>query len=225
MPQDTDYIPGPDGKFNDFQANLSTYVAANFEAWGIPQKALDDIAPIVTRWNNAWAIAKNKDTRSPADVKEKDLARKELDHAIRAFVKEFLANNSKVSNKDRTAMGLTVPSGSHSPRPAISTPPAVIFRAVIGGTLHVECRVEHDASRASMHPDADIVEIRYKMDDPAPTNLAECTQIKTSTRGSFTMELGIENAGKRLYGFARWANESDNSKSGPWTNLFAVFVA
>jgi hypothetical protein len=220
-----DYIPGPDKDFDIFQANLSTMVAANAAAWNIPTKALEEIAPYAIRWNNAWAIAKNTGTRSHDEIVEKDLARKDYEAVMRPFVREFLASNSAVTDQQRAAMGLTIPSDTHSPRPKIETVPSVILKAVGGGAIRVECRVEHDSSRASMHPDADVVEISYKIGEPAPANPSETNQIKNSTRGSFIMELGAENAGKHLFCFARWVNESNNSKSGLWSNMFSVHLS
>jgi hypothetical protein len=41
----------------------------------------------------------------------------------------------------------------------------------------------------------------------------------------FTLLLGTENAGKRMFAFVRWANTSEPHKSSPWTQLLTIVLS
>ena len=139
--------------------------------------------------------------------------------------KENLIFNSLITDQQKIEMGLNVSSGSHTPRPAIKTVPNVSLKPLSGGAVAVECRVEGDSSRPSIHPDADIVEVRFKIGEPAPNNVRETNEIYNSTKGSFTLKLGQESVLKPLFVFARWVNSSDNSKSGMWSSISTVAIS
>jgi hypothetical protein len=81
--------------------------------------------------------------------------------------------------------------------------------------------VKADSNRISRHEDSDGVELAYKVGkkDEAPATPGEARQSKLSGSARVRLELGIADAGKRLYVFARWINTTDDSKNGPWSTI------
>ena len=112
--------------------------------------------------------------------------------------------------------------------PQITTAPFVDFEVESGAIILITCRVAHDSTRASMHPDADDIEMRYILQDPAdapPTDPDELPNTELSTKAIFRFSAGMPNAGKRLYAFLRWRNNTDEAKSGPWSQIMTIVVS
>jgi len=223
--EDKDYIPGADGKFDTFQDDLIKGVSPNLVTWGIPQADFDLLTPLQAAWNTAWGKAKNKKTRNSGDVEAKDEARKKYEKAIRQFVQQWLAPNRKVSNEELIELGLTPRKEGSSERPAIKDAPDVSFSARNGAVIEVKCRIKQDSSRASIHPDADGAELCYKIGEPAPKNEEECTKSIVITKATYLLKLKLAYAGKKIYGYARWVNLSDEKKSGPYSKQAGTVIS
>jgi hypothetical protein len=76
-----------------------------------------------------------------------------------------------------------------------------------------------DASRASMHPDADGIEMRYHLGGTAPANANACPGVKVSTKALFDFDAGIDNDGKKFYCFLRYINQSNPENNGHWSGM------
>jgi len=232
MAADLDYIPQDDGEFDDFQSTLFTYITAHepgtAEPWGYPQQRVNTLGTMKARWDAAWLIAKNKGTRNKGDVKEKDDARFDYEKEIRAFVKEFLKNNSLISNEVKVEMGVPVDSAS-SERPAITTAPQTDLKAGDGCTVKF---INHfDADHAAIHPAADVLEMKWVLHTitvpvtPPPNGPDACPNVEISAKATFIVSFGIPNAGKRLYCYSRWRNNSDPQKSGPFGQIETMVLS
>ena len=115
-----------------------------------------------------------------------------------------------------------------SERPSISDKPLVGLVAKGGGTVQVVVRIESDGSKASMHPDADLIEMRHVLlgvDVAAPTSVRELTDMTISSRGRSELKLGDGAISRILYLVARYVNKVDASKNGPWSTMQRQVVA
>ena len=74
------------------------------------------------RWQAAWAIVSSKEFKH-SDETELIKARQAYesgdvkigtDTSLRMFIKSYIANNKRVTAAQKTAMGITVPSGTHT---------------------------------------------------------------------------------------------------------------
>jgi hypothetical protein len=104
-------------------------------------------------------------------------------------------------------------------RAAMDKAPSVDMRVMEGGNIKVRVQTETDATRPSMHPDADAIEVRYKIGEPEPAIAKDCAEISTSTKAMFTLSLGDGQAGKTIYAFVRYINISEPAKSSPYTTV------
>jgi len=220
-----DYIPTTDKGFDTFQDDLIKGVLPNLSTWKIPQEEFDVLLPLQTDWNTAWGKAKNKKTRNSGDVEAKDEALKLYEKAIREFVQQWLAPNKKVSNEQLIKLGLTPRNTGSSERPEIKDAPDVSFSAKSGAVIEVKCRMKQDSSRASIHPDADGAELCYKIGQPAPKNEEECVKSIVITKATYSLKLKLADASKKIYGYARWVNLSDEKKSGPFSKQAATVIS
>jgi hypothetical protein len=217
-----DYVPRSDGDFNLWQDGLVTTTEPNLIPWGIPEDDFAKVKSVQTNWLAAFSKASNKQNRTAANVMAKDDARYEYEKTIRPFVAQWLSNNSKVTDSDRTRMGLTVKSGTRTPVPAPTTSPV--------GTVDFSVRQQHTLhyyDEASAHSNAkpDGVhgcEIYMKVDGDAPKDATEFTYVATCTAAPYTVKFDGAKAGKTVYYWLRWVNT--HGECGPWSITISAMV-
>ena len=218
----SDYIPQNDADMNVWQGNLVAIVEPNITVWGI---TADDFAVVKSNqstWTTAYAKASNKQNRTAADVLAKDDAGDDYKKTIRSFVAQWLANNTKVTDTDRTRMGLTVKTGTHTPTPVPTTSPI--------GTIDFSVRQQHTMhyyDEASAHSNAKPVgvhgcEIYMKVDGDAPKDASELTYVGTCTAAPYMIKFDGAKAGKMVYYWLRWVNT--RGECGPWSTTVSGMV-
>ena len=210
-----DYIPSTDPEFDLWQKSLMDKIRELMPILGIdPNKAmgLDSKQSI---WNTTFSKASNKQNRTAAEVQAKRDALDDYKKEIRSFVAEFLANNSKVSDSDRTLMGLTVKSGTRTPAPVPSTSPlgTVDFSVRLQHTLHLsdQATPQSKAKPAGVHG----CEVWAKLSGEAPKDASELSYQGVSTSNSFTMTYEGKQANTMAYYWLRWVNT--RGEHGPWS--------
>jgi hypothetical protein len=219
----SDFIPHSDGDFNLWQDNLVKTAELNLIPWGIPDDDFAKVKSLQTNWIGTFAKASNKQNRTAADVTAKDDARYDYEKAIRPFVAQWLSNNSKVTDSDRTRMGLTVKSGTRTPVPVPTTSPV--------GTVDFSVRQQHTLryyDEASAHSNAkpDGVhgcEIYMKVDGDAPKDASELSYVGTCTAAPYTVKFDGTKSGKTVYYWLRWVNT--RGECGPWSITLSAMVA
>jgi hypothetical protein len=113
--------------------------------------------------------------------------------------------------------------------------PIVSIKGIGGGQMKCRVRTTEDASRASMHELADLIEVRYMIgipNNPGPIpNPSDVPTVELATssfiskKAIFIMELPPASAGKHLFAFVRWVNASNAQNSGPWTVVILAVIA
>lgn len=218
-----DYIPQNDAEFNLWQTNLVSITESNGEAWGIMEESLVTLQALQGNWEEAFAVAGNKQNRTRADVQAKDDARAAYEKYLRSFVAQWLSYNTRVSNSDRERMGLTVKSGARTPVPQPTTFPAgtIDFSVRLQHTIHYfdEANSRSKAKPAGMHG----CEILMKLGGSAPVEAAELTYLTTDTRSPYIVTFDGADAGKTAYYWLRWVNT--RSEHGPWSSAISAMVA
>src|ERR1017187_8259814 len=114
MNNNNNYLPRGDKKFDTWQDNFVTIVGANLVLWVILALDYAALQAIQATWVAKWDIAKHFSTRSPEDVKNKVVAKKAYNTAIRAFVKKWIAGNNLITDGNRVALGVTVYKTTHT---------------------------------------------------------------------------------------------------------------
>ena len=168
-----------------------------------------------TNWVAAYAKASNKQNRTAADVLAKDKAGEDYSKSIRTFVAQWLASNSKVSDSDRTRMGLTVKTGTRTASPVPTTSPV--------GSIDFSVRLQHiihfadDASARSKAKPEGVhgCEIYMKVDGDAPKDSTELNYVATDTATPYVLKFDGNKAGKMVYYWLRWVNT--RGECGPWS--------
>ncbi len=218
----SDYIPKSDADMNVWQGNLVAIVEPNITNWAI---SADDFTVVKTKqtvWTTAYAKASNKQNRTAADVLAKDEAGDDYKKAIRSFVAQWLANNNKVTDSDRTRMGLTVKTGTRTATPVPSTSPvgSVDFSVRQQHTIHYydEASAHSNAKPQGVHA----CEIFMKVDGESPKDASELNYVGTCTAAPYTVKFDGTKSGKIAYYWLRWVNT--RGECGPWSTTISAMV-
>lgn len=174
----------------------------------------------LTNWNLLYpqSVDPNLTTKTSRD--NRDI----LDKAIETGLREIYNDipESLLTTADRNTFNLKARDTTPTPRPAITTVPFANAQGAAGGLVEFTCRTESDSSRASILPDADGVEVVYNIGGTQPVSPSACTKNFFSSKAKFRIGIDLSEAGKKLYGYARWKNNSDPNKSGPWVSISAM---
>jgi hypothetical protein len=218
----SDYIPQNDADMNVWQGNFVVIVEPNITVWGISTEDFTGVKSKQSIWTTAFAKASNKQNRTAADVLAKDEASDDYKKTIRIFVAQWLANNTKVTDAERTRMGLTVKTGTRSPTPVPTTSPV--------GTIDFSVRLQHSIhyfDEAMAHSNAKPqgvhgCEIYMKVDGDAPKDASELTYVGTCTATPYTVKFDGAKTGKVVYYWLRWVNT--RGEAGPWSVTLSAMV-
>jgi len=218
----SDYIPKSDADMNVWQGNMVEIVETNLIAWGILTEDFTVLKAKQSTWTTDYAKASNKQNRTAADVLAKDEAYNNYVGVIRPFVAQWLANNNKVTDSDRTRMGLTVKSGT---RTAVAKPTTCPV-----GTVDFSVRRQHtinfsdEASPRSKAKPEGVhgCEIYMKLDGDAPKEVSEMTYVATDTATPYVLTFDGAKTGKTIYYWLRWVNT--RGECGPWSSTMSAMV-
>ena len=218
-----DYVPAADAEFNVWQAGVVTDAQTNAEKWGINADDLTKLVSIKGEWDTAWGKAGNRNNRLPSDVQAKNDARKKYEKALRDFVGQWLSKNPRVTDADRTQMGLTVKNGSHSPVVTPETSPVVSvdFSTRLQHSVYFadEATPQSKAKPEGVHG----CEVWMKTGGSAPVSEAELLYKGVCTRSPFTINFPATDVAKMAYYWLRWVNSK--GETGPWSSQASAIVA
>jgi len=217
-----DYIPSTDPEFDLWQKNLMDNIRQLMSTWGIDPSKVMGLDSKQSIWNTAFSKASNKQNRTAAEVQAKRDALDDYKKEIRSFVAEFLANNSRVSDSDRTLMGLTVKSGTRTPVPVPATSPlgTVDFSVRLQHTLHLSDNAtpQSKAKPAGVHG----CEVWMKLGGEAPKDASELSYLGVSTTYAYTTTYEGKQSNTMAYYWLRWVNT--RGEYGPWSTTVSSII-
>lgn len=162
--------PRQDGPFNDY-INTTANVLADGTPTGADRLGLTPVQAAAweqyrTDWNTQYGLYTNKATRTSAVTSQKNNLRK----AFTAFASPLLTAMSvhpALTAADRLAFNLPEPDRTPTARGKINDIPVLKLSPLGGGSIKGMVRTSSDASRASRHPLADLIEVRYALLPPS----------------------------------------------------------
>lgn len=230
-------VPETKSEFDSYQRDSTTYLETGTpprgEELGLSAAELDDWKDYRDEWLVLYPKYTNKNTRT-ATITENVNAHM---HAFAEFAEPLLnriSGSSAITADDRNALNIKERDKTPTRRGLITDTPIVGFKGVGGGRMKAKLRTDSDSSRASMHPLANLIEVRYLItrenpNKPGPTPVpeeGEGTQVPNpgmapyffiSSKASFEIDLGTDHLGSFVIAFFRWANSSNPANNGPWT--------
>jgi hypothetical protein len=104
-------IPVKDADFNVAQGIIVTMANNNRNQWGLDGQWMD--SDLLSK-KTAWAAYENPATRNPTITSAKNEKRTAYEKSLRILVKN-LQSNTRVTDDNLRAMGIVVPSTTHTP--------------------------------------------------------------------------------------------------------------
>ncbi len=212
-----------DAEFNNFQSGLYSAVSSNVIVWNIPAPQVADLLAQKTIFDPRYAAIINKVTRTSQQVQDYHESREAYEQFIEEFANQYIINNAAISDSQKNMLGFNVRSDQHSPRPQITQVVYGLVEAKPGSQVQFLCRTASDAKRGSVPLIADGVEVRYSI-GVQPATVDQCDEVELSTKSRFVLNISPADAGKRIFAYLRWRNNSDVSKSGPWSDMLSTVV-
>jgi hypothetical protein len=216
-----DFIPRKDVDFNQWIINFFTILLQGLTRFGIPQAAYSVVDALRTTWNSKFAIAEAPTTRTKATIREKNVARKNLETSLRAFIREYLTYNSKVTDGDRENLQLPIHKTTRTPVPDPTTKPGFKIDSSVIRQLILFFRDEDSDSRAKpegVHG----VELRWAILAASPASIDELVHSAFDTHSPFTLTFDEGDRGKAVDLCLRW--ENTRGVKGPWSEIVMAIV-
>ena len=218
-----DYIPSAYAAFDAFQANLMSIAAVNLAAWGITVPVFQALEDLQDPWQTTHAVGVTPQGDNPVDNDKRRTAHTAYETGLRNFVNEHLRFNSKVTNNNRIAMGLTVPDTEPTDVPQPTTQPAITEVDKNTESRHIVHYKDDQTPESKAKPfGVHHVEIRYQVGGDAPANAEACLKAATDTETPVTIQFDMEDKGKTVYYFLRWVNNT--SEPGPWSLIVTAVI-
>ena len=218
-----DYIPRSDGGFDIFQSNFISGVNPNLAAWGIPTADFSRLVSYQTIWRVTWLKAKNKDTRSRADVQAKKDARKEYQPRLRKFVKQWIAFNGKVTDADREGLGLKVKDTEPTPMPVPDRAPDVTIDTIRHLVHKLRLTDPENPHTQAKPKGVSHIQVLRCFSEDVPTSVKQYRLVGDATRFIYRVNFVEADEGKMVWYIVRYVNT--RGLPGPWSNEISATVA
>ena len=211
----------------DFQQNAADTVTTKATLWGIPVEVITNIATGRSVYVNWYQVCANKKTQNEVATNARDMAWDKYEISLRALYDLNLINNPKLTDEDRTALGIHIIGGPKvlASKEIISTPVLTMVSEEIS-VLHA---VYTDSATPGTHAKPNKVaflEIWATLTvhgAPPPAGVANCELRFNITRNHQAISFDPEDRGKTFYGFARWV--STKGEVGVWSSMVFAFIA
>jgi len=219
----TDFIPRPDGLFDQFFKNILQYVASKTPsaspAWThIPVTDRQAINNSYAEWYNAYSLTLVP--HAPQLTREKNRVRLEAERSLRAFINRFL-RWPPVTDLDRDNMGIrnwdTIP----TEQPAPTTIPEIEVDTSVIRLLSMRMR-DFGASTWGRPEHVHAIELAWGITDARPADAANLPHLETASANPIVLEFHDEERGSRVFFAARWLNNTMHH--GPWSDLESAVI-
>lgn len=225
-------IPDSKSEFNDYQRDSTSHLEAGTPARGITLGLTTGELDDWKDYRDEWVLL--YPTYTDTSKRTKTITQNVNDHMtnFRTFAEPLLNRisvSTALNNEDRTILNLPERDKTPTRKGKIEDTPLVGIKGIGGGQVKFRIRGNEDSTRASMHPMADFIEIKYSIakEEPEETPPTEpgsdlptvdtAKHYAISKKALFVIETGTGNTGKFIVAFVRWANASNPSLCGPWS--------
>ena len=177
-----DYIPATILGFHNWQINLVGRVVLNAATWNIDPLEVTDLQAQQGIYTPLYTAATTEATKTKGAIYGLKQQTKLYKKYIRNFVKTHLAFNPAVTGQQKIDLKINPGGNAPSPRPHILTAPNVVIKSKGNLLVVIECRVDGDSSRPSIHPDANGVELRGSIGTVPPANFEDTIKLGISSK-------------------------------------------
>ncbi|MGE0635109.1 MAG: hypothetical protein AB7G44_14800 [Bacteroidia bacterium] len=240
-------FPIENNTFNTYFLTVYAYLTnpANLARLLISADNLADLNAQKTAWDTLFPLSMSESTATKQNRGERNDLREDIETTLTDIYDDI--PKSVMNATDRSTLNLPLRDTVLTPRGAITDIPIADAKAIGGGSVKFRLRLTSDATRASRHPLADVIEMKYMLINPVtaagggggstpgtpsgtaptppPATADDCSLNQFSKKAVFTVHYGASAPGKVLYCFFRWVNLSNPANNSDWTGVRIVHLA
>ncbi len=219
------YIPPKDALFATWLANYSALLTADPGLYGLTAGDAVSVDGVNTTFQAAYTAAVDPATRTPVTVAAKDVARASAEAVARPYA-VLVSRNAAVTDANKTALGVTVPSLVPSPVPPPVDAPALSLISAITGVQTLAYKVPGQTGKSKPFG-AVAVQVFRSVGTVAATDPAQATFIGSYTKSPLRQTFVTEDSGKVVTYFARYVTRSGpdgQGQPGPWSDALTLIV-
>jgi hypothetical protein len=228
---DRSRIPRNDGEFDAYIKSSTAYLLlnaapVNWERLGLIQAEMDEWEQYKNDWIPLYAKQVDLTQRTPTVTHDKNLLKENFTEFASPLLNR-MSFSGNIITADRDNLHIQARDMVPTERAVIEDEPYVKLSSRPGGRMQIRCRIDEDSDNASMHPDADGVEVKIKIgaaDAAAPASPNDCSLQVLSSKAKFNYEAGVENAGKRMWIFCRYVNITNAANNGPYSDVHTAII-
>jgi len=235
-------VPPEDELFNTYVTGTTTHLLlqpggvgtpSHWERLGLIVAEKDQWVAFRGDWVTKYQAVKTNETNDIRDtnaIKAKNKAKKDFTEWVNDPADNKLTRieaSRNLTDQDRSVFNIKLRDTERTLRGQMTEAPYVDLKAEDGGIVLVTCQVAHDSDRPSMHPDADVIMMKYSImgvDDTPPATADDCPSSFTSKKAIFRFDAAANMPGKRVHAFLRWQNDSEKVKSGPFGQRMTIVI-
>lgn len=226
-------FPNENNAFNTYFNAAFAYLSlpANVTRLLISAPNLAELTAQHAIWIVLFPLSMNDSSATKQNRGERDELREDIETTLKDIYDDI--PKSVMTATDRSKLNLHLRASTHTARGPITDIPIADARAIGGGAVKFTLRLTSDVTRASRHPLADVIEMKYVLLSlPAPgativtpATADDCERNHFSKKAIFTVHYGASAPGKMLYCFFRWVNLSNPANNSPWTGVRIVHLS
>ena len=219
------YLPPKDADFATWLMNFSTLLTGNPTDFGLEAADATAVAAVNTTFQLDYTTSQDPATRTAPTVAAKDAARASAEAVVRPYAVQ-ISRNAGVTDENKAAIGVTIPSTVPTPIAAPTVAPDLALLSATQGDMLLSYKAA-GASGKSKPFGAIGVEIFRSVGTVSATDPAQAAYNGTVTRSPFRQSFAAEDAGKVCTFFARFVTRSGpdgKAQVGPWSGAINVHV-
>ncbi len=218
--------------FNQAAAGYATFinqlynaVFANAVAWGIPAPVVAALLALLTPFNTAWAVSKEKSTATAVNRATTKGARGALNFFARTFVQKWIYLNEAMTDADIKACGLEP---RDKTKTTIGIPESQPYLQLKPMTSHnikaffVKPKEEEGSKSEGKPVGVKSVKVAYFVGKPAPVEPDDYGKFISTTRLSLTIPFNAALKGQDVTIAACWVNEKE--QQGDWCEPVTITI-
>ena len=236
-------VPVKDSEFDSYIRNTSAALAdgtpTGADRLGLSASEATQWASYLAEWTDIYTKYTDPAKRTTAVTQAKNNTKKNFTEFSRIPLGK-IALSGALTSDDRSTFNLPERDTTPTARGPITEVPVGNIKGSGGGMVEIRARRGTDASRPSLHPLADAVELRYQImtdssatdptnPDPARTDQVptpdDCPQSAISKSALWRINTGTQYTGKRIIGFIRWVNLTNPANNSGWSDLMTTIIS
>lgn len=233
-------VPQKDSDFDQYIRNTQTQLAAGTPTGAVRLGLTTDQANQWEVFHDSWVAIypqyTNTNTRTKTITQDKNQLKKDFTLFAENPLKT-IGGSVNLTTADRQIFNLKVRDTTPTKRGAITDIPFGSLKGWGGSIIEIRARRESDATRSSMHPLADAIELKYLIrnlteaeppEDGGLTPTPNPDDFKLSSISKKTLwriNLAPKDKGKQIIGFLRWLNISNPENNSGWSEMMLAIIS